>query len=85
MTSPKRNLCPCVCCQIDAAKGKPLRLARWRDTGRWWAPFRGLPIEGTTREAASLFGPRHAGVLRANPSFVIVKPRRTPCPEPTAR
>lgn len=71
------RVCPCVWCQVDNDKGRPLRLARWRDGGTYWAPYRTDHREwpGVDRERASLFGPQHTAEIRRNPLFVIVKPR----------
>jgi hypothetical protein len=75
----KTEVCPCVSCRVAHDKGEPMRLAKWRDTGLYWAPYGRpfTPVTGVTRDKAHLFGPRHAAELRKNPHFIIVKPRLT--------
>ncbi len=74
------TICPCVYCQVDHEHERPLRLAKWRDTGLFWAPYgpKGAPVTGVQRADAHYFGPQHTAVLRANPHFIIVKPAQQP-------
>lgn len=75
MTQPIH--CPCIYCEEDRERGRPLRLAKWRNTGKFWAPYgtNAGPVAGVERDRAHLFGPQHTAVLRNNHHFMIVKPR----------
>jgi hypothetical protein len=63
------EVCPCLACQADAEKGRPMFIARWKLQSKskkvWWAPFRRVFGERSSgfyenRKDASAFGPMHA-------------------------
>jgi hypothetical protein len=64
--------CPCVYCEVDRENGRPVYLARWRDTRDYYAPDRYRPSVSTQREAMR-FGPRHV----FGPALVRVRLRDT--------
>lgn len=59
----KRQLCPCVTCEVDRERGEPLSVVRWRATtgavaGLYYHP-RAPRFSVERREDAMVYGPRH--------------------------